>query len=113
MWPLLLLTLAAPPPVHRAERGPVDRWSPGGDPGGPSGPSEGSLADAAHLSGRGGADFWSRPEDAQAFAHDAVHARSVEVLELPGATHFLHLERPEHGRAALLHALERFLQPGS
>ena len=54
---------------------------------------------------RGGADFWSRPEDVQAFAHDAVHARSVRAVEIPGATHFLHLERAGAGRAQLLELL--------
>ncbi|HZJ54681.1 MAG TPA: alpha/beta fold hydrolase [Myxococcaceae bacterium] len=51
---------------------------------------------------RGSADFWSRPEDVQAFAHDAVRARSVRIVEIPDATHFLHLERAEAGRARLL-----------
>ena len=60
---------------------------------------------AAVLLVRGSADFWSRPEDVQAFAHDAVHARSVHVLEIPGGTHFLHLERAGAGRARLLDAL--------
>lgn len=60
---------------------------------------------------RGSADFWSRPEDLQAFVHDAVHTRSVRVLEIPDGSHFLHLERAEAGRAALLDALEETLRP--
>jgi pimeloyl-ACP methyl ester carboxylesterase len=66
---------------------------------------------AAVLLVRGGRDFWSRPEDVQAFQHDAVHAASVEVLAPLEALHFLHLDRPEHGREALLSALQRFLAP--
>jgi pimeloyl-ACP methyl ester carboxylesterase len=68
---------------------------------------------AAVLLVRGGRDFWSRPEDLQAFQHDAVHAASVEVLAPPEAIHFLHLDRPEHGREALLSALQRFLAPAA
>ena len=68
---------------------------------------------AAVLLVRGGADFWSRPEDVQAFAHDAVHARSVRAVEIPGATHFLHLERAGAGRAQLLELLgKRCGDPG-
>ena len=59
---------------------------------------------------RGSADFWSRPEDVQAFAHDAVRAKSVQVLEIPGGTHFLHLERPEAGRSVLLERVIELLR---
>ena len=65
---------------------------------------------AAVLLVRGSADFWSRPEDVQAFAHDAVHARSVQVVEIPGGSHFLHLERAEAGRARLLDVLTEALR---
>ena len=54
--------------------------------------------------------FWSRPEDVQAFAHDAVHARRVRAVEIPGATHFLHLERAGAGRAQLLELLGEALR---
>jgi pimeloyl-ACP methyl ester carboxylesterase len=47
-------------------------------------------------------DFWSRPEDAEAFAHDATRARSLRVVTLPDATHHVHLDRPERGRDRLL-----------
>lgn len=60
---------------------------------------------------RGSQDFWSRPEDFQAFGHDAAHARSVRVLEIPGGSHFLHLERAEAGRAAFLEAVREALRP--
>jgi pimeloyl-ACP methyl ester carboxylesterase len=56
-------------------------------------------------------DFWSRPEDAQTFAHDAVRAASVHVVTLPGATHYVHLDRPEHGRDQLLQEIVSFLTP--
>ena len=65
---------------------------------------------AAVLLVRGSADFWSRPEDVQAFAHDAVHARSVQVVEIPGGSHFLHLERADAGRARLLDLLTEALR---
>jgi len=67
--------------------------------------------EAAVLVVRGERDFWSRPEDAQALAHDAVHAARLEVLTLPGADHFLHLETADHGRRAFLDAVEQFLVP--
>lgn len=54
-------------------------------------------------------DFWSRPEDAEAFAHDAVHARSLRVVTLPQATHYVHLDRAERGRDALLREIVDFL----
>ena len=55
-------------------------------------------------------DFWSRPEDAAAFARDAVRAASVRVLTLPAATHYVHLDRPPHGRDALLREVTAFLR---
>lgn len=58
---------------------------------------------------RGERDFWSRPEDAQAFVHDAVHAAAVRILTLPGATHFVHLDRAEHGRDRLVQVVVAFL----
>lgn len=74
------------------------------------------LFDAAQISARvlvirSGLDFWSRPEDAAAFAQDAVHARQREVVTLPDATHHVHLDRAEHGRAALLRLVVGFLSP--
>jgi|HubBroStandDraft_4_1064222.scaffolds.fasta_scaffold05507_4 pimeloyl-ACP methyl ester carboxylesterase len=55
-------------------------------------------------------DFWSRPEDASAFIHDAVRTSSIRLLSLPEATHFVHLDRPERGRDRLLRELEVFLR---
>ncbi len=130
MSPLVLLLLAALP-VHRTElrvtaadgvRVAVRELRP--DKARPGGAIEDSfvqasgrrLYDAGDITAvvllvRGTADFWSRPEDLQAFAHDAVHARRVRVLEIPGGSHFLHLERAEAGRAALLDALSETLRP--
>jgi pimeloyl-ACP methyl ester carboxylesterase len=58
---------------------------------------------------RGELDFWSRPEDVAALRRELVHARRVEIVELPGATHFVFLDRPEHGRARLVATLCAFL----
>jgi pimeloyl-ACP methyl ester carboxylesterase len=49
--------------------------------------------------------FWSRPEDAAAFVRDAGRARSIQLLSLSQATHFVHLERPERGRTQLIDAV--------
>lgn len=51
-------------------------------------------------------DFWSRPEDAEAIAREAPRA---ELVTIPEATHFVHLDRQEAGRATFLAALLRFL----
>lgn len=64
---------------------------------------------AATLVVRSELDFWSRPEDADAFVRDAGRARSVKLLTLPGATHFVHLERPGKGRARLLDEIAQLL----
>jgi pimeloyl-ACP methyl ester carboxylesterase len=56
-------------------------------------------------------DFWSRPEDIAAFAHDATRSDGVRSLTLPGATHYVHLDRPERGRDALIAEIAAFLGP--
>lgn len=68
----------------------------------------GNIA-AATLVVRSELDFWSRPEDADAFVRDSGRARSVTLLTLPGATHFVHIERPEKGRSRLLDEIVQFL----
>lgn len=70
---------------------------------------EASALRAAVLVVRGNLDFWSRPEDLAALRRDLVHARRVEIVEIPGATHFVFLDRPEHGRDRLLALLRSFL----
>ncbi|HMG55049.1 MAG TPA: alpha/beta hydrolase, partial [Kofleriaceae bacterium] len=64
---------------------------------------------AATLVIRSEHDFWSRPEDVAALQRELTHARRLEVSTLPGATHVVFLDRPEHGRTRLLELLERFL----
>lgn len=54
-------------------------------------------------------DFWSRPADREKIAHDLVHA-SVRVVVIPKATHFVHLDRAEHGRNELMDEVVRFVQ---
>ncbi|HTE60277.1 MAG TPA: alpha/beta fold hydrolase [Solirubrobacteraceae bacterium] len=56
-------------------------------------------------------DFWSRPQDVTTLVSHLVRARQVRTLELPQATHFVHLDRAERGRQALMAGLEDFLAP--
>jgi pimeloyl-ACP methyl ester carboxylesterase len=58
---------------------------------------------------RSAKDFWSRPEDLTQLAHDFVKAPEVKTLTIPGATHWVHLDRPERGRSILLEQLVKFL----
>ncbi|MCW0983691.1 alpha/beta hydrolase [Agrobacterium sp. BT-220-3] len=53
-------------------------------------------------------DFWSRPQDAKAMFEEAPQA---ELVTIPNATHFVHLDRDEAGRGAFLAAVTRFLEP--
>jgi len=62
---------------------------------------------------RSGRDFWSRTEDLENFTHDAVRANRVERLDLPEATHFVHLERSDRGRDLLLAAVRELLNSSS
>ncbi|MDK4717300.1 alpha/beta hydrolase [Rhizobium sp. CNPSo 4039] len=59
---------------------------------------------------RSGRDFWSRAQDAEALANEAPEA---ELVTIPDATHFVHLDRDHAGRAAFLSALTRFLGPSA
>jgi pimeloyl-ACP methyl ester carboxylesterase len=54
-------------------------------------------------------DFWSRPEDRRLLGEHLVHAARVKVVVIPGATHFVFLDRPEHGRTQLLSEIVVFL----
>jgi len=56
-------------------------------------------------------DFWSRPEDRENLRDDLVHAPSVRVVVIPGATHFVHLDRAERGRDVLLKEISSFAMP--
>ena len=64
---------------------------------------------AATLVMRSELDHWSRLEDVAALQRELVHARRVETLALPQATHFVFLDRPDHGRRQFIDAVERFL----
>lgn len=68
-----------------------------------------SLVTAPTLVLAGERDFWSRPEDRENLAADLVHSQKVRVVVIPGATHFVHLERTERGRKILLEEIDHFL----
>lgn len=55
-------------------------------------------------------DFWSRPIDRENLVRDLVHAKRVKLAILPNATHFVHLDRPEHGRNLLLDETTSFVK---
>jgi pimeloyl-ACP methyl ester carboxylesterase len=56
-------------------------------------------------------DFWSRQQDRKALAEELVRAPRVKVVVIPGATHFVHMERPERGRDRLLGEVASFVRP--
>lgn len=56
-------------------------------------------------------DFWSRPADRDKLKEDLVHAL-IRVVVIPNATHFVHLDRPQHGREMLIEELGTFLVKG-
>jgi len=58
---------------------------------------------------RGTLDHWSSPEDLQALYAELVNAPQKQFVVLHGSTHFLHLDRPEKGRAAFLQEMLVFL----
>ncbi len=60
-------------------------------------------------------DFWSRPQDVDLLeAHLAARAvGSASTVEIPAATHFVHLDRPERGRDAFLQSVTAFLADGA
>ena len=64
------------------------------------------MVRAATLVVRGQRDFWSRPEDLTRLEALLVHAARVQLVTLPGAGHFVHLER---GRAELLRLVLAFV----
>ena len=73
-----------------------------------------SLITCPTLVVRSGADFWSRPQDLEVLGRHLVHA-AARLVTIPDATHFVHLDRPERGRAQLLAdvlAFVRGLPPG-
>ena len=54
-------------------------------------------------------DFWSRPEDVAALQRDLRKSRNPRFVTIPGATHFVFLDRPEHGRAKFVEETLAFL----
>jgi len=56
-----------------------------------------------------GNEFWSRPQDTETLAGHLNSAKQVSILTIPQATHFVHLDRAEKGRATLLSAWLDFL----
>ena len=68
-----------------------------------------SLIRARVLILASGRDFWSRPADRQALERHLVHAEAVETVVLPEATHYVHLDRPDRGRAQFLQEVLSFL----
>ena len=58
-------------------------------------------------------DFWARSADRELLQAHLVHAARVKVVVLKGATHFVHLDRPEHGRTQLLEEVVGWIRVGS
>jgi pimeloyl-ACP methyl ester carboxylesterase len=58
---------------------------------------------------RGTRDHWSRPEDADALKRDLVNAPAF-FQSIADGTHFLFLDRPEHGRTVFLKLILDFLK---
>jgi pimeloyl-ACP methyl ester carboxylesterase len=58
---------------------------------------------------RSARDFWSRPEDVAALQRDLHRSRDARFVTIPEATHFVFLDRPEHGRQMLVDQLLAFL----
>ncbi len=54
-------------------------------------------------------DFWSRPQDRELLQEHLTQAAKVKVVVLKGATHFVHLDRPVHGRQTLVDEVVDFL----
>jgi pimeloyl-ACP methyl ester carboxylesterase len=69
-----------------------------------------SLITAAALIIRSEHDFWSRPEDAELMRSHLVHARAAHTAVIPNATHYVHLDRREAGRAPFLEEVLTFLR---
>lgn len=68
-----------------------------------------SLITCPTLVIRSGADFWSRPEDLEMLGKHLVHAKA-RLVTIPDATHFVHLDRPDRGRARLLEDVLAFVR---
>ncbi|OHV76495.1 alpha/beta fold hydrolase [Rhizobium sp. LCM 4573] len=65
------------------------------------------LWDAASITARvliirSESDFWSRPDDVTALERHLVNAAGVRSVTIPGATHYVHLDRSERGRSQFI-----------
>lgn len=68
-----------------------------------------SLIQARTLVIAGERDFWSQPVDRERLLAHLAEAREVQLMVIPGATHFVHLDRAEVGRAMFLSSVLDFL----
>jgi len=59
---------------------------------------------------RGEYDFWSRPSDLTSLAADLTNVREVRAVTITGATHHVHLDRADRGRARLLAEITAWLR---
>jgi pimeloyl-ACP methyl ester carboxylesterase len=53
-------------------------------------------------------DIWSRPGDRELLFAHLVHTRTKRLTIIPDATHFVHLDRNEHGRKHFLDEVVQF-----
>ena len=60
---------------------------------------------------RGERDHWSRPEDMEALEAELVNVPKVKTVTIADGTHFLFLDRPEHGRDRFISEVLSFLEP--
>jgi pimeloyl-ACP methyl ester carboxylesterase len=58
---------------------------------------------------RGSRDHWSRPEDLEAIKRDLTAVSSSKFVTIADGTHFLFLDRPEHGRREMLKQIQQFI----
>jgi len=54
-------------------------------------------------------DLWSRPIDATTYYKDLTHSPRKRSIELKQATHFVCLDKPDHGGNQMLDAIDRFV----
>jgi pimeloyl-ACP methyl ester carboxylesterase len=58
---------------------------------------------------RSGNDFWSRPEDVTTLQAGLTQAAEVKAVTITDATHYVHLDRAERGRARFVTEVTAFL----
>jgi pimeloyl-ACP methyl ester carboxylesterase len=54
-------------------------------------------------------DFWSRQEDVDTLLKHMVHASGTRASIIPNATHYVHLDRMERGRARFILEVQSFI----